>query len=326
MPMKRIFALLTFLLLTACTKNNYISIGTGAVTGVFYPTGGAICRLVNARSKVYKIKATAESTAGSVFNVNSVLTGELDFGIVQSDRHYQAYHGLAEWKEAGPQKELRSVFSIHPEAVTLVVTEKSGILTPTDLKGHTVNLGNPGSGPLQNARDVLQLFDIDEEEDIHAEYVKALEAPSLLQDERIDAFFYTVGHPNGAIKEATAGRLAVRFVPIKGKMVDELLDRKPYYRKTRIETKLYPRILNESDVETVGVKATLITSVHVDDDLVYAVTREVFENLAQFKTMHPSYAALTREKMLAGLTAPIHNGALKYYRESGLIQYIETDE
>jgi len=231
----RIF--LIFLLGTAsfikCSKQTFVTIGTGAVTGVFYPTGGAICRMVNKKSDIYGIKATVESTAGSVYNVNAVLNGDLEFGVVQSDRQYQAVHGLAEWSDRGKQTELRSVFSIHPEAVTLVVSINSGITRVEDLVQKRVNLGNPGSGPLQNSRDVLEAFSLSEK-DIRSEYVKALEAPSLLQDERIDAFFYTVGHPSGNIKEATSGRVAVYIVPIRGPAVDQLIEKRPYYTKAVI--------------------------------------------------------------------------------------------
>ena len=307
-----------------CSKQTFVTIGTGAVTGVFYPTGGAICRMINQQSESYGIKATVESTAGSVYNVNAVLSGDLEFGIVQSDRQYQAVHGLAEWSDRGAQEALRSVFSIHPESVTLVASEVSGIQSVLDLKGRRVNIGNPGSGPLQNSRDVLAAFALDED-DFYAEYVKALEAPGLLQDERIDAFFYTVGHPSGNIKEATSGRIKVRLVPIHGAGVTELIRSKPYYSKAVIPRQLYPKAVNMEDVETIGVRATLVTSVDVDKSVVYAVAREVFENFDIFKTLHPAYETLTRESMLTGLSAPIHPGALDYYREAGLSEYLDEN-
>jgi len=305
-----------------CRKQTFVTIGTGAVTGVFYPTGGAICRMVNNKSDTYGIKATVESTAGSVYNVNAVLNGDLEFGVVQSDRQYQAVHGLAEWSDKGKQTELRSVFSIHPEAVTLVASINSGIARVEDLVQKRVNLGNPGSGPLQNSRDVLEAFSLSEK-DIRSEYVKALEAPSLLQDERIDAFFYTVGHPSGNIKEATSGRVSVYIVPIRGPAVDQLIQKRPYYAKAIIPRSLYPKAKNVEDIETLGVKATLVTSAHVGEDIVYAITKEVFSNLEEFKTLHPAYESLTKEKMVEGLSAPLHPGALRYFREIGLIT--ETD-
>lgn len=305
-----------------CNQLSFISIGTGAVTGIYYPTGGAICRMINKKMARYHIKATVESTAGSVFNVNAVLSGDLEFGVVQSDRQYQAWHGQSEWKTTGPRKNLRSVFSIHPEAVTLIASVDSGIKTMDDLRGRRVNLGNPGSGPLQNARDALTVHGLDEG-DIRAEYVKAVEAPGLLQDERIDAFFYTVGHPNGNIKEATSGRVKVRFIPLSGLAVKRLIRNQPYYTPARIPIRFYSGARNTRDVETFGVRGTLVTARRVSNWFVYAVTREIFENFNDFKGLHPAYEGLTKEGMLQGLSAPVHPGALRYYRESGLCRYLD---
>jgi TRAP transporter TAXI family solute receptor len=299
------------------SKTTFVTIGTGAITGVYYPTGGAIAQMVNRKRDQYNIRCTVESTGGSVFNVNAVMAGDLEFGVVQSDRQYQAVKGMAEWKQKGPQTDLRAVFSIHPESVTLVAASDAGINSIQDLKGKRVNIGNPGSGQRQNAIDALEAVGLNYEKDLNAEGVKAAEAPGLLQDERIDAFFYTVGHPSGAIKEATAGSRKVQFVPITG--IDALLAKYPYYAKSLVPVEEYPGAQNKNDVETFGVKATFVTSAKVPDDVVYALTKEVFENFDTFKTLHPAYKVLTKKNMLEGLSAPIHPGALKYYREAGLM-------
>ena len=298
-------------------KTTFVTIGTGGITGVYYPTGGAIARIVNKKRKEYGIRCTVESTGGSVFNVNAVMAGDLEFGVVQSDRQFQAMKGLAEWKEKGPQKDLRAVFTIHPESITLVAADDAGIKSINDLRGKRVNIGNPGSGQRQNSIDGLDNAGINYEKDLKAEGVKAAEAPGLLQDGRIDAFFYTVGHPSGAIKEATAGRRKVHFVPITG--VDKLLKKYPYYAKAHIPIKLYPGATNTKDVSTFGVKATFVTSAKVPDRVVYAVTKEVFDNFESFKKLHPAYQVLTKQNMLEGMSAPIHPGAMKYYKEAGLM-------
>ena len=304
----------------AMAKTKFVTIGTGGITGVYYPTGGAIAKMVNKKKKEYGIRATVESTGGSVFNINAVMNGDLEFGIAQSDRQYQAVHGLAEWKDKGPQKDLRAVFSIHPESVTLVAAVDSGVKSIQDLKGKKVNIGNPGSGQRQNAIDALEAVGIDINKDIQAESIKASEAASLLQDGRIDAFFYTVGHPSGAIKEATSGARKVRIADVAGPGIDKLLAKYPYYAKAIIPIKLYPGAKNDKDVQTFGVKATLITSAKVPDAVVYAITKEVFDNFEAFKKLHPAYGTLTKQKMLEGLSAPIHPGALKYYKEVGLMK------
>jgi TRAP transporter TAXI family solute receptor len=298
----------------------FVTIGTGEVSGVYYPTGAAIARMINERRAVYGIRAAVEATPGSVFNVDAVLAGDLEFGIVQSDRQYQAVNGLEEWAGQGPQKDLRAVFSIHPESVSLVATADSGIRSIADLKGRRVNIGSAGSGQHQNAIDALEAVGLDWRKDIQAEGAKASEAPRLLQEGRIDAFFYTVGHPNPAMQEAASGSTRVRFVAIAGPGIDRLIASQPYYAKSRVPVQAhYPSAMNTEDVETFGVKATLCTSAQVPEVVVYAITREVFENLEEFKTLHPAYAVLTREGMLEGLTAPLHPGARRYVQEAGLM-------
>ncbi len=298
-------------------KTTFVTIGTGGITGVYYPTGGAISKIVNKKRKEYGIRCTVESTGGSVFNVNAVMAGDLEFGVVQSDRQYQAVNGSkdSEW-DGRPQNDLRSVFSIHPESITLCASVDSGIKSIRDLNGKNVNIGNPGSGQRQNSIDALTAVGLDLNKDLNAEGIKAAEAPGLLQDERIDAFFYTVGHPSGAIKEATAGKVKVRIVPITG--IDTLLDKYPYYAKAIVPIEFYPGAVNTEDVTTFGVKATFVTSAKVSDDVVYAVTKEVFDNFEDFKKLHPAYKVLTKQNMLEGLSAKIHPGAMRYYKEAGL--------
>jgi hypothetical protein len=298
----------------------FVTIGTGGITGVYYPTGGAIAKMVNKKRDEYGIRATVESTGGSVFNVNAVMAGDLDFGIVQSDRQYQAINGLAEWEKLGPQKDLRAVFSIHPESITLVAAVDAGIKTIQDLRGKRVNIGNPGSGQRQNSIDALTAVGIDYEKDLEAESVVADEAPGLLQDGRIDAYFYTVGHPSGNIKEATAGRRKVRICDVSGPGIDKLIKEKPYYAKAIVPKEFYPGAQNEHDAQTFGVKATFVTSAKVPDEVVYAIVKEVFDNFEEFKKLHPAYAVLTKEGMLEGLSAPLHPGAVKYYKEVGLMK------
>ncbi|PLX83868.1 MAG: C4-dicarboxylate ABC transporter substrate-binding protein [Desulfuromonas sp.] len=297
----------------------FATIGTGGVTGVYYPTGGAISKMVNKKAKEYRLRATVESTGGSVFNVNAIMTGDLEFGIVQSDRQYQAYHGRADW-DGNPQQRLRAVFSIHPESVTLVAAVDSGIQTLAELRDKTVSIGNPGSGQRGNAGDLFEAAGIDPENDFRAEGLKAAESAGMLQDERIDAYFYTVGHPNGSVKEAVAGARKVRFVPVDEATVAKLTARFPYYAPSLIPVEFYPGVANEADVPTFGVKATLCTSADVPEDVVYAVTKEVFENFDEFKGLHPAYKVLTKKSMLQGLSAPLHPGAERYFKEAGLME------
>lgn len=304
------------------TKTQFITIGTGGITGVYYPTGGAISKIVNKNRRRDRIRASVESTPGSVFNVNAVITNDLEFGIVQSDRQYQALKGLSEWKRRGPQKTLRSVFSLHSEVVTLVASVDSKIRAIKDLKGKRVNIGNFGSGQRQNAMDVLKLSGLNWQKDFTAEALKSAEAPKMLQDNRIDAFFFTVGHPSGTITEATSGKRKVRFVPIVN---NKLLEQFPYYTKASIAKSIYPMAQNKKNISSIGMKATLITSSDVSEDVVYKVTKAVFENLDEFKKSHPALSGLKKQGMFLGLSAPLHKGAVKYYKEAKLDKHIPKE-
>ena len=301
-------------------KMQFITIGTGGITGVYYPTGGAISKILNKKKDANKMRASVESTAGSVFNVNAVVSGDLEFGIVQSDRQYQAVKGLAEWKRRGQQKAVRSVFSLHSEIVTLVAAEDSKIRQIKDLKGKRVNIGNFGSGQRQNAMDILKIAGLDWQKDFKAEALKAAEAPKMLQDNRIDAFFFTVGHPSGTITEATSGKRKVRFVPIVG--MDKLLEQLSYYSAASIPKSTYPMAQNQEDVPSIGMKATLITSSSVSEDVVYKFTKAIFENLNELKQSHPALNGLVKKDMFSGLSAPLHKGAVKYYKEAKLDKHI----
>jgi len=301
----------------ATAKTTLVTIGTGELMGRYYPTGGAIAEFVNKKQKIYGFRCTFKSTLGSVFNVNAIMAGDIEFGIVQSDRQYEAFNGLAEWKDKGPQKDLRAVFSLYTESVTLVAADASGIKTIRDLKGKRVNIGKTDSGGHQNAIDALDAAGIDWRTDIMIKGGNATDGPSLLLSGEIDAFFFTVGHPSAIITFATVGVRRVLFIPIDN--TERLLSKNPYYVKSFIPRKLYPGAVNVEDVETFGVKATFVTSAKIPDGVVYAITKEVFENLESLKKLHPTYNMLTKDSMLKdGLTAPIHPGALKYYQEVGI--------
>lgn len=303
--------------LECVAKTTFITIGTAGSTGVYYPAGGAIARIVNKKRKAYKIRCSVESTSGSLYNINAIMAGDFTFAIVQSDSQYQAVNGLKHWQEKGPQLDLRAVFNLHTEAVTLCATADSGIRDIRDLRGKRVNIGNHGSGHRYNSIDALSAVGIDYKTDIVSENIKAAQAPGMLHERRLDAFFYTAGHPSDIFKEAAQGKLRMRLVTISG--IESLLERYPYYVRTVIPSSLYPRSANNADIETFGVKATLSTSARVPDNIVYLLTKEIFEHLESFKKQHPTFKTLTRKGMLEGLTAPLHPGALKYFRESGLI-------
>ncbi|HOV02911.1 MAG TPA: TAXI family TRAP transporter solute-binding subunit [Kaistiaceae bacterium] len=299
----------------ASAEQKFISIGTGGVTGVYYPTGGAVCRLVNKDRKDHGIRCSVESTGGSVYNINTVRAGELEFGVAQSDWQYHAFKGTSKFEEQGPFDKERAVFSIHPEPFTLIVQKGSGIAKFEDLKGKKVNVGNPGSGQRATTEVVMEAFGMKMEDFALAAELKGSEMAQALCDGKIDAMIYTIGHPAAAITEA-ATTCDVELVDVTGEPIDKLVADNPYYREAVIPAGTYKG--TDKDVTTFGVGATLISSADVADDVVYVLVKAVFDNFDDFKKLHPAFANLKEAEMIKdGLSAPLHPGAEKYYKERG---------
>ncbi len=309
-------ALAATMAMAASANQRFITIGTGGVTGVYYPAGGAICRLVNQGRAEHGIRCSAESTGGSVFNVNTIAQGELDFGVVQSDVQFNKLNGLAQFADVGPDEELRAVFSLHPEPLTAVVHPDSGIAGLHDLKGKRVNVGNPGSGQRAAVEVLMDTMGWSMSDFSLASELPSREQAQALCDGRIDAFLFTVGHPTGSIAEPVATCNA-QLIPLAGPEIDALVAETPFYFHATIPAGMYN---NEEDVQTYGVGATFVSSTRTDADAVYVVTRAVFENLDSFRALHPAFGVLNAESMATqGLSAPMHEGALRYLQEVGLI-------
>lgn len=299
----------------AVAQQTFISIGTGGVTGVYYPAGGAICRLVNKNRKEHKIRCSVESTGGSVYNVNTIRAGELDFGVAQSDVQYNAYNGEEPFKDAGAFKDLRAVFSLHPEPFTVVARADAGIRNFEDLKGKRVNIGNPGSGQRSTMEVVMQAMGWDNGVFKLASELKSAEQSQALCDNKIDAMVFTVGHPSGSIQEASTSCASV-LVNVTGPAIDKLVKENSFYRHATVPGGMYTG--SPDDTKTFGVGATIVSSTKVADAVVYEVVKAVFENFEDFKKLHPALQVLNEKEMIKdGLSAPLHAGAVKYYKEKG---------
>lgn len=298
------------------SAQEFISIGTGGVTGVYYPTGGAICRLVNKSRKEHGIRCAVESTGGSVYNINTIKAGELEFGVAQSDWQYHAYNGTSKFAD-NPFPEVRAVFSVHPEPFTLLVRGDSGIESFEGLEGKRVNVGNPGSGQRATMEVVMEAFGIAMDDFALATEYKGSEMAKQLCDGNIDAMIYTIGHPAAAIKEATT-TCDVKLIDVVGEPIEKLVADNSYYRVATIPGGMYSG--NDQDTTTFGVGATFVTSADVPEDVVYIVAKSVMENIGDFKQLHPAFANLDPAQMVKdGLSAPIHPGAEKAYKELGLM-------
>lgn len=307
-------ALSACLAMPAFAEQQFVSIGTGGVTGVYYPTGGAICRLVNKDRKEHGIRCSAESTGGSIYNINTIRQGELEFGVAQSDWQYHAYNGTSKFEDQGKFDKLRAVFSVHPEPVTVIASDSSGITTLTDAKGKRLNIGNPGSGT-RGTWDVIEAALGWERSDLKlAAEMKSAETGQAVCDGKIDAYFWLVGHPSALTQESLA-TCDAHLVNVEGPEIDKLVEENSFYRKATIPAGMYG---DNPDINTFGVGATFVTSADVPDDVVYVVVKAVFDNFDQFKKLHPAFANLTPEEMIRdSLSAPLHPGAERYYKEQG---------
>ena len=296
----------------------FVSIGTGGVTGVYYPTGGAICRMMAKTRAEHGIRCAVESTGGSVYNINAVRSGELEFGVAQSDWQFHAFNGSSKFEEQGKFDDLRAVFSIHPEPFTVVARADAGIKNFDDLKGKRVNVGNPGSGQRGTMEVLMDALGWSMADFAVASELQAGEQSQALCDNNIDAMVYTVGHPSGSIQEATTACDAV-LVNVTGAAVDKLVADNPFYRTATIPGGMYRG--NDTDTTTFGVGATLVSSAKVPDEVVYQLVKAVFSDIDAFRALHPAFANLDPAEMVKdGLSAPLHPGAERYYREAGLIK------
>ena len=310
-------ASLAFGSVSSQAADTFVTIGTGGVTGVYYPTGGAICRLVNKNRSTHKVRCSVESTGGSVYNLNTIRAGELDMGIVQSDWQYHAYNGTSKFTNKGPHEALRAVFSIHAEPFTVVARKDSGIKHFRDLKGKRVNVGNPGSGQRGTMEVVMDAFGFKMNDFALISELKSAEQSKALCDNKIDAIVFSAGHPSGSIKEATTSCDAV-LVEVSGKQIDKLINENSFYRSAMVPGGM-DRGTN-SDTSTFGVGATFVSSTNTPDEVMYQVVKAVFENFDSFKKFHPAFNVLQKKNMVNdGLSAPLHDGAVKYYQEAGLL-------
>ena len=309
-------AALTMTAGVANAQQKFMTIGTGGQTGVYFVVGQSICKLVNRASTENNLRCTAPSTGASVANINAIKAGDQTMGVAQSDMQYNALEGLEPWKD-DPFKGERSVFSLHPEPITVVARADSGIASFDDLKGKRVNIGNPGSGSRATMEVVMDKKGWKMGDFTLASELKAAEQSQALCDNKVDAIIYTVGHPNGSIQEATTS-CPSKLIAVTGPEIDKLVADNPYYAAATIPGGMYEG--NPDETKTFGVRATMVSAENVDEETVYQTVKAVFENFDRFKKLHPAFADLKKQEMIKlGNSAPLHPGAERYYKEAGLL-------
>jgi TRAP transporter TAXI family solute receptor len=300
---------------SAFAQQTFITIGTGGVTGVYYPTGGAICRLVNKDRKEHGIRCSVESTGGSVYNTRTIRAGELDFGVVQSDVQSAALEGVRAFDGDEPYGNLRAVFSVHPEPMHVMVRADSGINSVMDMKGKRVNIGNPGSGTRVLAGVLMEAAGVSPDDFALAAELKSSEQSAALCDGKLDAAIWAAGLPNGSSMEATS-TCDIKILDLASSGIDKVLASNSAYAAATVPGGMYPG--NPDNIASWGPKATFVTDASTSDEVVYTLVKAVFDNFADFKKLHPAFGRLVEEQMIKdGLSAPLHPGAVKYYKERG---------
>ncbi len=293
----------------------FITIGTGGMGGTYYPTGRAICKIVNKVKKDSGIRCSMESTGGSVYNINHIKTEDLELGIAQSDTTYQAYYGQGKFKNK-PYNQLRSVIAIYPELLAFITKKDNGINSMKDMASRNINIDSPGSGTRVTTEVVMDAFGIDKSSLKLVSELKSSEASNMLIEGKIDGYFGVFGHPASNIREISKV-LDIDIVPIIGDTVDMLVDKYPYYAKGKISGAFYKGVI--SDVTSIGVKAVLITSTDIDENTIYIITKAILDNFDEFKKQHPAYKTITKESLLEGLAIPQHKGAIRAFKETDLL-------
>jgi TRAP transporter TAXI family solute receptor len=306
------------LLSVSCSKEETptFNIGTGGLAGNYHSAGLALRRILANDPATSELRFDERTSSGSVSNINAITQGEIQFGLAQADHHYQAVNGLGEWSESGSQSELRAIFNLYADVVTLVAGADTDIRSIEDLTGKRVDIGAPGSGTRSNAIDGLHAAGIDWETDIEVSQASVDDRLAMFMGGEIDAFFYTVGHPNKEVKFATFSVRGARIIPLSN--IDQLIETNSFYSRVIIPPETYIKARNDGAVETIGVYATLLTSAQVSEDVVYALTKAVFESVESSTDFQSEFSALLSGRHSKGLSAPVHPGAARYYREVGI--------
>jgi len=294
----------------------FASIGTGQMTGVYYPVGKAICQIVNRDLQTHGVRCSPEATPGSVYNIARLQSGELEFAIVQSDVQFAAYHGNDAWigRAFG---NLRSVFSLYPELVTIIARADAHIRELSELAGRRINVGAQGSG-IRTTWDAIEAgFNWNNQQRVRPAELRPDASIAALCNGAIDASMMIIGHPSALVK-SQLDTCTANFVAVAGPVIDKLVHSRPYFQTEAIPANDYGI---SSDVPTFGGRAVLVTSASVDARVVAVIAKAVVAHIAELRTLNPVLARLNAHEMTKnGLTVPLHPGAAEAYKTLDLLE------
>ena len=286
----------------------HLIMGAKRITGPYYPTAGTIAAAFNREQSGNGMRITIRTNLSSVTILSSVTAGDFEFGVVPLDLVHQAYNGLGHW-EGRPQTTLRSVLNVQSECLAIVALGDSGIRTISDLEGRHILTGSPNSDLHVAAMQILDAAGMHPGANFQIRQESPQVAPQLLQDDTIDAFFYTMGTMNRDFLELAASRKGLFLVSLADAGLDRLIAGSPFLEKVVVKAGSDPNFINTFDTEIVGIKASLVTSLQVPERVVYQVAKAVFDNLDHFRNRYPDTVTLTRSTLVKGLVTPPHPGA-----------------
>lgn len=292
-------------------KKQFVSITTGGTGGTYYPVGGAIAQTLT--DNIEALTVNSQAGNASVANCNLISTGETESALVQNNVAFWAFEGIGAF-EGEAITNLRGIASLYPEAIQIVALKESGITSVEDLAGKKVGVGEIGSGVHFDVGNILAAHGMSED-DLNADYLSFSEASQKLKDKQIDAAFVTAGYPTSSITDVNLAREIV-IVPIADAMIDKMIETSPFYAKTVIPAGTYTGL--DVDVATATTMAMWVVDENVDEDLVYDMTKTLWENRADVEAAHEKGKDVTLETALDGMGIPLHAGAEKYYKEAGL--------
>ena len=318
--MRRTGLTLTMLALLVCyvsAEDEKISISSGSTVGMYYSTSSAVAKLFNYKRQDYHQWVVTVASEGSEENINDVLNGTVQLGFSQANVLDNALHGVGPWR-GKPHHNIRAVLTLYSEELTIIAAEDAKIAQLSDLKGKRVNIGAPGSSTQEGTRRFMKNIGIP------LERIALVEEPSsrasdLLEDGKIDAYFFQVGHPSFSIREASSGKRKVRVVPLNPAQIDKSIASNPHVKFATIPLAYYPKLTNTSAIPTIGTPAVLFTLEEMSDETVYRLVKEVMTNLDLFRRQQPVLADLKAEDMAKPVVGALHPGADRYFKEAGLL-------
>ena len=299
-------------------KPLHMILGTGSVQGVYFPIGGVICRLLNRGTELHRMRCSLESTGGSIYNLRQLRAENLDLVFAQSDWQYHAYNGSSTFKEEGANKDLRAVFALEADPLALIVKDDSNIQSFEDLQNRIVSFGYKRSLQHRIIDDLLDAKGWNDSNFKSVERMSDTKQIGAICSGSVDAILLLSSSLNDHLS-GLSDECKLRLLPIESPEISGLIETKPYYRVAKIAKGLYLDATKAT--KSFGLGATFVADIDTSPKAIYHVVKEVVENFKDFKSLHPSLTGLDkRELPHAGISIPLHPGAVRYYKEARLIK------